>query len=123
MEDSDNIVKLYVFSILDEYDKNVSGKKQTDFNPYIDKISIGKNKYMPTNIQQQIIYEWTKIKNNFNNQHQEDKYDRCIDCKKENINSNDNIIQSYLETILCIFIIFFILYLMSRCRIHFEKWL
>jgi hypothetical protein len=39
-DDTRNIMKLYVFSILDEFDRDVVNKKKLSFNPYIDRISM-----------------------------------------------------------------------------------
>jgi hypothetical protein len=116
-DDTRNIMKLYVFSILDEFDRDVVNKKKLSFNPYIDRISMamdgGTMIFVPVDIQKQIVYDWVTTKHLISIPPVPKSAEEI---KKDMIITDDNFIDTSLQTILCIIIIFVILYALGSMR-------
>lgn len=136
-------VLLYIFALLDAYDKSIrSNKKQLpESNPYTDKIMLktdnGKYVELPGNVQKYAIEKWDEIKKNKStqlekpiisgtNQDNDDTDDEgkpCIACRKDKINSDSTLIDTTFQLILCLVMIFTILYTLSLIRkgaMHFD---
>jgi hypothetical protein len=120
------IMKLYLFVLLDQFDKDIIAGKKIRFNPYIDPISINmgtKNKnlivFIPKEIQKETINEYHSIKNLLNHKNKkenENDKEKYITCDKESIKKDYTLIDTSLQIISCIIMIFIILYILSLIR-------
>lgn len=127
-------VLLYIFALLDTYDKaNTNKKNIPKLNPYSEPILLktnnGKYVEIPKNAQMYAITKWNEIKtytDKKSEEKQEEKQDQnddtddegktCIACRKDKINPNGTLIDTTFQLIICLIIIFTILYTLSLAR-------
>jgi hypothetical protein len=116
------LVILYVFALLDEYDRANDKGEQPEVDPYREKILIktdnGKYAVVPEEIQQHSINEWVStkgIKNGKPKYSNGGEHDNSDDDSYENDKDN-TLIDTAFQLIFCLLIIFIVLYSLSLFR-------
>lgn len=110
----------YVLSMLNEYDNNIEMKKQSESNPYKDPIYMktddGKFVEVPEDLQKYAISKWIEVKSmldekiNYVNPESEE------DIEKQVLEESYTMFDAIFQMILCLVIIFIILYTISLIR-------
>jgi hypothetical protein len=123
------LVLLYMFALLDQYDIAFDLKQTYEIDPYRDKIIMktDDDKYIeiPQEMQKYAIQQWTDMKDKKPSYKQEykaildddtDDDKACRSCRKERKREDHTVIDTSFQLILCLLIIFTILYTLSLLR-------
>jgi len=138
------LVMLYMFSLLDQYDIAIELKKSVEVDPYRDNIIMktddGKYIEIPIEMQKYAIQKWIETKGKKNNKPSyENAYDQeykklheqdddtdddkaCHSCRKEKKQSDYTVIDTSFQLILCLIVIFALIYALSSIRYYVIKY-
>ena len=123
------LILLYMFALLDQYYIAYELKNKIDVNPYRDNITMktddGKYVEIPQDMRKYAIQKWIEMKSDKNKKHKnlKQKHDddtdedrACYSCRKEKKCNDHTLIDTSFQLILCLLIIFTLLYTLSLLR-------
>lgn len=132
METDKTSAILYVFKLLEDYDIATKNGTKPKIDPYRDELYLINDNdvhiEISDNLRKTAIREWLQQRNIAPRGHTYSeeriisseettvKSNKCMSCRRDGRHSNRTLIETSIQLILCIIIIFMMLYMLSRIK-------